>query len=158
MISYNAKANNDEKNIKTVNLNHVSIQQFEIIIKYIYGGIVSLENLDNLFIFDLMLIAYEFLLEELAMHLETFLIETKSSWLRLRFSHVFQKSFQNEDLQELQKWCTNNIVKNLDKNFDSEDFTSIQENALIALIKRADLQLEEVKIWKRVRMGNCLKS
>ncbi|RIB00087.1 hypothetical protein C2G38_2256877 [Gigaspora rosea] len=34
--------------------------------------------------------------------------------------------------------------------FDSENFTSIQENALISLIKRDDLQMEEIKIWKRV--------
>ncbi|RIB28332.1 hypothetical protein C2G38_1524431 [Gigaspora rosea] len=34
--------------------------------------------------------------------------------------------------------------------FDSENFTSIQESTLISLIKRDDLQIEEVKIWKHV--------
>ncbi|RIB26436.1 hypothetical protein C2G38_2240766 [Gigaspora rosea] len=98
-----ANINSDENNVKTVNLKHVSTQQFEIIInylellndeedfniiinvaninsdekmlkRYIYGGVVSLENLDNLFIFNLMLIACELLFEELAECLKAFLI------------------------------------------------------------------------------------
>ncbi|RIB28431.1 hypothetical protein C2G38_2157963 [Gigaspora rosea] len=142
--------NRDKNNIKTVNLNDVTIQQFEIIIKYIYGGIVSLEDLDTLFVFDLMVITCEFLFEELAKRLETYLIETKASWLRLHFSKVFQKSFQNNKFQELQNWCNDIIVKHPEKFFESENFTSIQENASISLIKRDDLQMEEVKIWKHI--------
>ncbi|RIB28426.1 hypothetical protein C2G38_2239511 [Gigaspora rosea] len=92
--------NRDKNNIKTVNLNNVTIQQFEIIIKYIYGGIVSLKDHDTSFVFDLMVMTYEFLFEELAKHLETYLIETKASWLRLHFSKVFQKSLQNNKFQE----------------------------------------------------------
>ncbi|RIB28884.1 hypothetical protein C2G38_1336271 [Gigaspora rosea] len=72
----------DANNIKTLNLTNLTIQQFEIIIKYIYGGIVLLENHNALFIFELMLIACEFLFDELAKYLETHLIETKARWLR----------------------------------------------------------------------------
>ncbi|RIB25363.1 hypothetical protein C2G38_490324 [Gigaspora rosea] len=55
--------NSDKNNIKTINLNHVSIEQFEIIIKYIYGGVVSLDGIDVSFIFEIMLVAYEFFLK-----------------------------------------------------------------------------------------------
>ncbi|RIB20911.1 hypothetical protein C2G38_2140940 [Gigaspora rosea] len=97
-----------------------------------------------------MVTACEFLFEELAKRLETYLIETKTSWLRLHFSEVFQKSFQNNKFQELQNWCNNIIVKHPVTIFESESFTSIQENALISLIKRDELQMEEVKIWKHI--------
>ncbi|RIB28434.1 hypothetical protein C2G38_2028551 [Gigaspora rosea] len=97
-----------------------------------------------------MITTCEFLFEELAKHLETYLIETKASWLRLHFSKVFQKSFQNNKFQELQNWCNDIIVKIPEKFFESEDFTSIQENVLISIIKQDDLQMEEIKIWKRV--------
>ncbi|RIB00056.1 hypothetical protein C2G38_1358562, partial [Gigaspora rosea] len=80
----------------------------------------------------------------------TYLIESKSSWLRLHFSRVYQKSFQNDKLHEFQKWCNDNIVKYPDKFFDSEDFTSIKENALVSIIKRDDLQMKEANIWKHV--------
>ncbi|RIB18187.1 hypothetical protein C2G38_2142247 [Gigaspora rosea] len=97
-----------------------------------------------------MLIAYEFLFEELAKHLETHLIEKEAHWLRLNFTRIYQKSFQNNKFQELQRWCNDFLVKYPSKIFDSEEFISLQENALISLISRDDLQMEEVKIWNHV--------
>ncbi|RIB18326.1 hypothetical protein C2G38_1357573 [Gigaspora rosea] len=129
---------------------HISIQQFELIIKYIYGGFISLENLDAQFIFDLILVADEFFLEELIESLETYLIESKAHWLRTHFSHVYKTCFQNIKLKELQKWCNSILVKYPSIIFDSEDFNSLNESALISLIKRDDLQMEEIKIWNYV--------
>ncbi|RIB29222.1 hypothetical protein C2G38_1212292 [Gigaspora rosea] len=97
-----------------------------------------------------MLIAYEFLFDELAKQLEIYLIETEAHWLRLHFTRIHQISFQNYKLQELQKWCNDIVAKYPDKIFDSEDFFSLQEHALVSLISRDDLQMEEVKIWNRV--------
>ncbi|RIB30403.1 BTB/POZ domain-containing protein, partial [Gigaspora rosea] len=145
-----ANAKTDDNNVKTINLKHVSIQQFEIIIKYIYGGIISIEQHDAKFIFELMLIASELLLEELVKYLETHLIEEKAHWLRLQFSRIYHKSFQNDKLQKLQEWCNNIAAKYPDKVFESSDFTILQENALISLISRDDLQMKEVKIWNHV--------
>ncbi|RIB13857.1 hypothetical protein C2G38_1698886 [Gigaspora rosea] len=145
-----ANISKDKNSIKTFDLKNISIQQFEIIIKYIYGGIVLLENHDASFIFELMFIACEFLFDELAKYLETHLIEMEAHWLRLYFTTIYQRSFQNNKLQELQKWCNDIVVKYPDKIFDSEEFFSTQENALISLISRDDLQMKEVKIWNRV--------
>ncbi|RIB20995.1 hypothetical protein C2G38_2140889 [Gigaspora rosea] len=146
------KISKDKYDIKTLDLKNVSIQQFDIIIKYIYGGIFLLENHNASFIFELMLIAYEFLFDELAKYLETQLIENEAHahWLRLNFTRIYQKIFQNNKLQELQKWSNDIVVKYPEKFFDSEEFNMIQENALISLISRDDLQMEEVKIWNRV--------
>ncbi|RIB21919.1 TLD-domain-containing protein [Gigaspora rosea] len=95
-------------------------------------------------------VAFEFYLEELARHIENYLIETKANWLRLHFMRIYQKSFQNNQFQNLQKWCNDFLVKYPNKIFDSEDFTSLQENALVSLIKRDDLQMEEIKIWNYI--------
>ncbi|RIB19877.1 hypothetical protein C2G38_2180695 [Gigaspora rosea] len=89
--------NKDENNIKPIILKHISIQQFEVIIKYIYGGMILLEDYEVSFIFKLMFFAHEFFL-----------------------------------------------------SLDSADFTSLQENALISLLKRDDLQMEEGKILNYV--------
>ncbi|RIB25365.1 hypothetical protein C2G38_2241449 [Gigaspora rosea] len=75
--------NSDTNNIKTINLNHVSVEQFEIIIK-------------------------------------------------------------------LQNWCNDIIVKYPEKVFDSEDFYSIPENALISLIESDDLKMDEINIWNYI--------
>ncbi|RIB30764.1 P-loop containing nucleoside triphosphate hydrolase protein [Gigaspora rosea] len=112
-----------ENNIKIINLKNVSTQQFEIIVKYIYGGTILLENQDTLFICELIIVACEFLLEEF---------------------------FQNQQLQDLQKWCNNIVAKYPEKVFESGEFISLQENALVSLIGRNDLRLEEIKIWNYV--------
>ncbi|RIB10963.1 hypothetical protein C2G38_2204753 [Gigaspora rosea] len=140
----------DENCIKIINLNHISIQQFEIIIRYIYGGVVTLEKLDALLIFDLMLITHELLFDVLTKFLELYLIKTNTSWLRLNFTRIYEKSFQNNKFLELQKWYNNIVTKYPNKVFDSENFTFLQENALISLIGHEDLQMEEVKIWNYI--------
>ncbi|RIB04225.1 hypothetical protein C2G38_2222944 [Gigaspora rosea] len=151
-----ANIRKDKNNIKTINLNHVSIQQFEVIIKdlnkgYIYGGVVLLEKDQGAsFIFELILVASEFLLDELVNHLETQLINENAHWLRLNFTNIYHKSFQNENLRELQKWSNDILAKYPEKIFESEEFATLPENALISLIKRDDLQMDEGKIWEHV--------
>ncbi|RIB26478.1 hypothetical protein C2G38_256972 [Gigaspora rosea] len=121
-----------------------------LLLRYIYGGVFSLENLDASSTFDIMLVACDLLLEELVKHLETHLIEVEAHWLRSHFAYVYKTSFKINKLQELQKWCNNIAIKYPNIIFDSEDFTSLQENALISLIKRDDLQLKEVEVWNYV--------
>ncbi|RIB22476.1 hypothetical protein C2G38_2295345, partial [Gigaspora rosea] len=142
--------NKDDNNIKTVTLKHISIQQFEVIIKYIYRGVILLKDYDTSFIFKPMFFAHEYFINELANHLESYLIKEQSHWLRLHFADVYQTSFQNNQFQELQKWCNDIVTKYPNKVFDSKDLHSLQENALISLLKRDDLQMEERKIWNYV--------
>ncbi|CAG8743153.1 6058_t:CDS:2 [Ambispora leptoticha] len=92
-----ANISKDKNNIKTLDLKHVTKQQFEIIISH-----------NASFIFELMLIAHEFLFDELTKRLETHLIEVEAHWLRLHFTSIYQKSFQNNKLQALQKWYPEN--------------------------------------------------
>ncbi|RIB27093.1 hypothetical protein C2G38_2138004 [Gigaspora rosea] len=82
--------------------------------------------------------------------LQTLLIEDNASWLRLNVSHIYQISFQNENFKALQKFCDEIIVKHPNLVFDSDDFTTLQENALISLLKHDELQLDESVIWDKV--------
>ncbi|RIB08503.1 hypothetical protein C2G38_2211486 [Gigaspora rosea] len=118
--------------------------------EYIYGGFVSLENLNGQSVFDLVQAADEPLLGELVESLETHLIENNAHWLRSHFANIYKTCTQNNRFKELQKWCDNILVKYPNLVFDSEDFTSLKEHALISLIKRDDLQMEEIKIWNHV--------
>ncbi|RHZ85980.1 hypothetical protein Glove_57g127 [Diversispora epigaea] len=71
---------NDCDVIIEVKYKEESFTEFANIIE---GGIVNLVNVESLFIFELILVADEFGLEELASKLETFPIETKAFWLRI---------------------------------------------------------------------------
>ncbi|RHZ77535.1 hypothetical protein Glove_177g146 [Diversispora epigaea] len=138
----------NENNIKIIIKSNISAQIFNVILQYIYGGIVNLE--DNEFIFDLMLAAGEFELEELTNELETRLIETKGSWLRTHFSLIYHSIFSQNNFKKLEEFCNDIVVKYPNLIFDSDDFTSLEESALVSLLKRNDLQIEEVKIWDYV--------
>src|SRR6185436_10258786 len=82
--------------------------------------------------------------------LENYLIETKSSWLKSHFSLVYRSIFSGNNFKDLEKFCNDIVVKYPNIIFDAEDFTSLQESALIYLLKRDDLQLEEIKVWEYI--------
>ncbi|RIB06306.1 hypothetical protein C2G38_2253295 [Gigaspora rosea] len=97
---------------------NISIEVFDII-KYIYNGTVSLETVNISVIFELLIASSEFGLEELIKHIQLFLLENNSSWLRLNFSHIYQASFKNDNLKDLQQFCANIIAKHPKIIFDS---------------------------------------
>ncbi|RHZ76556.1 hypothetical protein Glove_196g37 [Diversispora epigaea] len=140
----------NENNIKTITMPNISDEIFDIILKYIYSGIVDLKDVETKLIFDLMMTANEFEIEELTKKLENHLIETKSSWLKSHFSLVYRSIFNGNNFKDLEKFCNDIIVKYPNLIFDSENFISLQESALVSLLKRDDLQLEEVIIWEYV--------
>ncbi|RHZ76510.1 hypothetical protein Glove_196g138 [Diversispora epigaea] len=140
----------NENNIRTITKSNISDGIFDIILKYIYGGIVDLENVETKFIFDLMVTDNEFEIEELTKKLENHLIETESSWLKSHFSLVYRSIFSRNEFKDLEKFCNDIVAKYPSLIFDADDFTSLQESALVSLLKRDDLQLEEVIIWEYV--------
>ncbi|RHZ78286.1 hypothetical protein Glove_166g115 [Diversispora epigaea] len=140
--------NPNENNVKTIIKSDISAKIFDIILKYIYGGIVNLENIETRIIFDLMLAANKFELEELFKKLETILIKDKNSWLKTHFSFVYRSIFTNNNFKDLEKFCNDIVTKYPSLIFDAEDFSSLQETALVSLLKRDDLQVEEAKIWE----------
>ncbi|RIB25722.1 hypothetical protein C2G38_2165242 [Gigaspora rosea] len=143
----NAIKNN---NIIEIKLPHISPKLFNIIIKYIYGGIVSLENFEVSTIFDLLVAANELKFTELVRHIQSHLIDNNASWLRLKFSRVYQISFLDESFGPLQQFCNNIITNHPSIIFNSDEFTSLHEDALIALLKNDDLQMDEPEIWGKV--------
>ncbi|RHZ75148.1 hypothetical protein Glove_217g248 [Diversispora epigaea] len=141
--------NNDDVNIKIIQKPQLSAKVFNIIIKYIYGATINLEKVEEFIIFDLLMTANQFQLEELVARLQTFLIENHPSWLKLKFSKIYNLSFQT-DFKPLQNFCDDIIAKHPNLIFESTDFNTLPETALVSIIQRDDLQLEESKIWDYV--------
>ncbi|RHZ74809.1 hypothetical protein Glove_219g61 [Diversispora epigaea] len=120
----------NENNIKTIIKSSVPVQIFDIILKYIYGGVVNLENVETRFIFDLMLAANEFELDELSVKLETLLVETKASWLKSYFSIIYRAIFNKNNFKKLENFCNDIIAKHPNLIFENSDFTSLPEFAV----------------------------
>ncbi|RHZ75066.1 hypothetical protein Glove_217g25 [Diversispora epigaea] len=138
---------NDDNNNKIITNPNISAHIFEIILKYIYGGIIDTENMDTRTIYDFMVVATELEFEELSEKLENHLIESKASWLKTHFTFVYHSIFKNNKFQNLKKFCNDIIAKNPSIIFESAKFTSLHESALISILKRNDLQIDESEIW-----------
>ncbi|CAB4412288.1 unnamed protein product [Rhizophagus irregularis] len=143
------------KKIKNNGLTHIKLPNispeiFQIILKYIYGGILSLNDHDNLEIFKVLLAADELLIQELVDYLQKYFIENKSKWMEQHFGFVHRASFQSNSLLKLQKFCTDFMLKSPEKIFKSLDVTLLPEKTLVQVIQRDDLQMKEVEVWERV--------
>ncbi|RIB05363.1 hypothetical protein C2G38_2253853 [Gigaspora rosea] len=133
-------------NIVELKLSNYSVIVFDIII----SGVISLENSEASDILNLLIAINEFKFTELVDHIQSYLIDNNASWLRLNFSRIYQISFDNENLKALQQFCDDILVKYPSMIFDSDDLDTLQENALISLLKRDDLRMEESEIWDKV--------
>ncbi|RHZ73572.1 hypothetical protein Glove_230g23 [Diversispora epigaea] len=142
----NTVPDNDNNN-KIITKPNISAQIFEIILKYIYGGIINTENMDTRTMYDLMVVANELEFEELSEKLEIYLIKSKASWLKIHFTFVYHSIFKHNKFQNLEKFCNDIIVKYPSIIFEFEEPTSVRESALVSILKRDDLQMKESEIW-----------
>ncbi|GBC47930.2 hypothetical protein GLOIN_2v1762239 [Rhizophagus irregularis DAOM 181602=DAOM 197198] len=128
----------------------IEVEIFQIILRYIYGGILSLDELKTSDILKILVAADELLLQELVGHLQNYLILNESEWIEQHFELTHRTSFKSNNFSELQNYCLNIIADSPEKLFNSTDFTSIPEKLLVPIIKRDDLQMKEVEIWEHV--------
>ncbi|EXX66950.1 uncharacterized protein OCT59_025327 [Rhizophagus irregularis] len=147
-LSSNKK--NDNGVLSHIKLPNISPEIFQIILRYIYGGILPLNGLEASNILNTLVVADELNLQELINYLQNYLIENNSEWLEQHFELVHRKSIQSKYLSELQQFCTNLMAKSPEKIFKSFDFTSLPEKSLVSLIKKDDLQMREIEVWEHV--------
>ncbi|CAG8617307.1 16709_t:CDS:2, partial [Gigaspora rosea] len=63
-------------------------------------------------------------------YIQSYLIDNNVSWLRLKFTQVYSTSFKDNNFKALQTFCTDILAKHPNLVFDSDNFSSVQENAL----------------------------
>ncbi|GBC27238.2 carbohydrate-binding module family 13 protein [Rhizophagus irregularis DAOM 181602=DAOM 197198] len=105
-----------------IKLPNVSPDFFHVLLRYVYGGRLSLEEYDISDIIKILVTANELSLQD----------------------------FETDSFPELRKYCTNLISKEPDKIFNSPNFSSIPERLLITLIQKDELQMKEIQVWEHV--------
>ncbi|CAB4427796.1 unnamed protein product [Rhizophagus irregularis] len=148
ILSTNEKKN--DGTLVNIKLSNILPEIFQMILRYIYGGKLSLDECDTSDIIKILVTASELNLYELIPRLQSFLINNKASWMEQNFSLICQISFENDSFLDLKKYCTELMSKEPEKIFKSPDFTSITERTLITLIRNNNLQIGEVQIWEHV--------
>ncbi|CAB4430236.1 unnamed protein product [Rhizophagus irregularis] len=143
------KRKNDET-LTHIKLPNISPKVFQIILRYIYSGRISLKENNILDIINLLVSASELGIQELILYVQSFLIENKSNWMEQTFDLIYRTSFENDSFLDLQKYCTELISKQPEKIFNSTNFTSISEKLLISIIQNDNLQMNEIQVWENV--------
>ncbi|RIB00129.1 hypothetical protein C2G38_2235513 [Gigaspora rosea] len=101
---------------------------------------------------------FEHVVSESVGILASYLIDNNASWLRLKFTQVYSTSFQDNNFKALQTFCTDILVKYPNLVFDSDDFSSFQENASVTLLKRDDLQIDELEIFHFINPSSIINN
>ncbi|UZO23325.1 uncharacterized protein OCT59_015668 [Rhizophagus irregularis] len=153
ILSTNKK--NNDGTLTNIKLPNILPEIFQIILMYIYGGKLSLEEYDISDIIKILVAANELSLQELIPYLESFLIENKKNWIEQNIDLIYQTSFGNDSFLELQKYCTNLIIKESNKIFNSPNFSSIPEKLLITLIQNH--QISEIQVWEHELYDDLLE-
>ncbi|EXX75237.1 uncharacterized protein OCT59_025294 [Rhizophagus irregularis] len=133
-----------------IKLSNTSPEIFQIVLKYIYGGILSLDNKNTSDFLKVLATADKLILQELVDYLQGYLIENESEWLEQHFEFTQQISSQSNNLLKLQEFCTNLMVRSPERVLKSLSFTSLSEKSLISLIESNDLQMKEIEVWEHV--------
>ncbi|GBC28927.2 BTB/POZ protein [Rhizophagus irregularis DAOM 181602=DAOM 197198] len=96
-----------------------------MILRYIYGGRLSLEEYDTSDIIKILIASNELGLQELT-------------------------NFKNGSFLELQNFCIELMSKEPEKIFNSIDFTSLSEKCLISFIQHDNVQTNVIQVWKHL--------
>ncbi|EXX75965.1 uncharacterized protein OCT59_001191 [Rhizophagus irregularis] len=150
ILSTSVSRNNNDGSLTHIKLPNISPEIFEMVLRYIYGGRLSLEEYDTSDIIKILVASSELSLQELILHLQLFLIENKKNWMEQNFNLIYKTSFENDSFLKLQNFCTELISKEPEKIFNSVDFISLSEKCLISLIQHNNIQKNVIRVWEHV--------
>ncbi|RHZ84095.1 hypothetical protein Glove_85g83 [Diversispora epigaea] len=126
---------------------NVSPPVFTLIIKYIYSGVLDLTNVSGFNIFGLLVASDELILEELFKHVQNYLIEKEAAWLDKNLVKVLPIVSKLVNCKQLQDYCYESICADPEPFFTSKDFPILDKDIFLELIKRDDLEIEEIVLW-----------
>ncbi|CAG8561721.1 8567_t:CDS:2 [Racocetra persica] len=122
---------------------------FKIVLEFLYCGTADLESLEIEIIFELLLAADELLIQKFTAYIQEFLTENSYKFLEQSLMKVLCFIVHNK-FDELNDAYVETICENPDLLFDSEEFLSLEGEALKLILKCDNLDKEESVIWKQL--------
>ncbi|CAG8702106.1 13677_t:CDS:2, partial [Gigaspora margarita] len=130
---------------------NISPEVFQILLSYIYTGGIPLEDdtIKSNYL-NLMIAADELALGELIDHIQDHIVVHEVNWIRDNLVQIIQISSKHEACHKLQLICQEILDSDPSAIFQARDFVMLEEQALIDLLKRDDLEGKEITIWEHV--------
>ncbi|CAI2188072.1 9128_t:CDS:2, partial [Funneliformis geosporum] len=151
-----------DKNFTIIEQQNIKPQAFKIILEYFYTGSYSLDESNQEYIIELLFACDELELAELVTHIQENIIYNHTSWIQQNFVKFYKlpfkcklmqggyKFFEDKKFQIIREYCEELFYIRHELLFESKDFVTISKPLLITIIKKDDLELEEIDIWNYV--------
>ncbi|GBB84557.1 hypothetical protein RclHR1_11120001 [Rhizophagus clarus] len=134
-------------NMIIFNKPNITPSVFDLVVKYIYTGELDLTKQPGEDILGLLVSSDELLIEELFNHVQDYLIEKQTSWVQKNFVLVLHTVLQLTSCKKLQDHCLESICQDPQSFISSKKFPFLDKDILFDLLKRDDLQIEEIAAW-----------
>src|ERR1051325_968248 len=116
--------------------------------RFIYCEIIELKNLQGPDVLKLLIAVDELNIQPLISHVQEFLIENKAEFLRQNPTGILETVYQHETFTDLWNFCLEFICGEPKVLFDSDKFINLKAPFLELLLKRDDLDMDEIEIWE----------
>ncbi|POG69941.1 hypothetical protein GLOIN_2v1776507 [Rhizophagus irregularis DAOM 181602=DAOM 197198] len=144
---------NKRNSLIEITQSNIQPEVFEVILKFLYTGKISLKNeKDVKYLFDYIIAAEKLWLYQLIQYIENYMIYQLTDWLKSNFVYVLIKTHSNSSSFRLLHEFVNDMLRNHSYLlFDSNHFNIIPENILVQLLQhRRFKDVTEEKIWNTV--------
>ncbi|CAB4383842.1 unnamed protein product [Rhizophagus irregularis] len=129
---------------------NITPQLFNIILRFIYYGIIELEKLQIPDILELLIAVDELNINSLISHIQEFLIEHQPEFLLQCKIEIIEAIHQYESFTDLCNFYLEKICEEPKTLFGSDKFINLKASLLEVLLKRNDLIIDEIEIWEYV--------
>ena len=120
---------------------------FYIFKRYIYNGIINIDNLDANEILELLEACDELCFDELIEDLQNFLIKEEKEWIQENLFHAHKFSSQYQSFNLLQDYCNKIICENPEVVLNSNNVATIEKSMFVSILKKDDLKMDEIDIF-----------
>ncbi|EXX76650.1 hypothetical protein GLOIN_2v1478619 [Rhizophagus irregularis DAOM 181602=DAOM 197198] len=121
---------------------------FDIILRFIYSGNIELKNLQGSDILKLLIAVDEINIQQLVFYIQEYLIKHQTEFLHQNAISILETVYQHETFTDLWNYCLQIICEEPKILFDSGNFINLKVQLLELLVKRDDLNIDEIEIWE----------
>src|SRR6266487_4465236 len=118
--------------------------------RFIYCGNIELKNLQGPDVLQLLIAVDELSIQPLISHIQEFLIEHQTKFLHQNPTGILETVYQHETFTDLWNFCLEKICEEPKILFDSDKFLNLKAPLLELLLKRDDLNMDEIEIWENL--------
>ena len=118
--------------------------------RYIYTGLIPYDSDKNIDWISLLDGASKFILLDLLIAIENYLIDKQQEWIQQNIITVHKYAASMASLNKLLDYCNQLMVSHPDIMFKSNDIATLPKESLITLLKNDELDIDEDDLWMSV--------